>query len=164
MKNLILIISLIFFSANPIFAKVISGGISLTDKLPTEIFGSWKVSAIQTYTNNSNKYRYLPSIEYWNIYKNDNVLTLENPQSDARASVTVKEVVNNTVSFTRESKKVDSEITETPTITIIGENFFGTDKMVIKNYKNGELISTDVVEFTIRGQKTGGVSTAKLLK
>ena len=164
MKNLILIISLIFFSANPIFAKVISGGISLTDKLPTEIFGSWKVSAIQTYTNNSNKYRYLPSIEYWNIYKNDNVLTLENPQSGARASVTVKEVVNNTVSFTRESKKVDSEITETPTITIIGENFFGTDKMVIKNYKNGELISTDVVEFTIRGQKTGGVSTAKLLK
>ena len=164
MKNLILIISLIFFSANPIFAKVISGGISLTDKLPTEIFGSWKVSAIQTYTNNSNKYRYLPSIEYWNIYKNNNVLTLENPQSGARASVTVKEVVNNTVSFTRESKKVDSEITETPTITIIGENFFGTDKMVIKNYKNGELISTDVVEFTIRGQKTGGVSTAKLLK
>lgn len=136
----------------------------MTDNLPSDLFGSWVVSAVQSYTNNPQKYSSMPSLDYWNIYKHNNVLTLENPHSGAKASVTVKEVINNTVSFTRIAKKVESEVTETPTITILGENFVGTDKMVIKNYKNGVLISTDVVEFTIRGQKIGGISTAKLLK
>lgn len=163
-KSIFLFIIFMFLSAIEVAAKPIVGGISMTENVPQEMFGSWVVSAVQTYTNNPQKYNAMPSLDYWNIYKHDNVLTLENPQSGARASVTVKEVVDNTVSFVRQSKKTNSEVTETPTITILGENFFGTDKMVIKNYKNGALISTDVVEFTIRGRKIGGVSTVDLLK
>lgn len=163
-KIIILLLFFIIFTVLKACAEPISGGISITEKLPNGLFGSWSVSAVQTYTNNPQKYNAMPSLDYWNIYKHNDVLTLENPQSGARASVTVKEVVDNTVSFVRQSKKTNSEVTETPTITILGENFFGTDKMVIKNYKNGALISTDVVEFTIRGRKIGGVSTADLLK
>ena len=154
----------IFFVQLKACSTTILGGVSVIEQVPQELFGSWAVSAVQSYTNNPKKYNSMPSLDYWNIYKHDNVLTLENPQSGARASVKIKEVVNNTVSFTRQSKKTESEVTETPTITILGENFVGTDKMVIKNYKNGSLISTDVVEFMIRGQKIGGIPAAKLLK
>ena len=163
-KFLILCLFFIFFVQLKACSTTILGGVSIIEQVPQELFGSWAVSAVQSYTNNPKKYNSMPSLDYWNIYKHDNVLTLENPQSGARASVKIKEVVNNTVSFTRQAKKTESEVTETPTITILGENFVGTDKMVIKNYKNGVLISTDVVEFTIRGQKIGGISTAKLLK
>ena len=163
-KFLILCLFFIFFVQLKACSTTILGGVSVIEQVPQELFGSWAVSAVQSYTNNPQKYNLIPSLDYWTIYKYDNVLTLENPQSGARASVKIKEVVNNTVSFTRQSKKTESEVTETPTITILGENFVGTDKMVIKNYKNGSLISTDVVEFMIRGQKIGGVTAAKLLK
>ena len=158
-KFLILCLFFIFFAQLKVCATTILGGVSVIEQVPQELFGSWAVSAVQSYTNNPKKYNSMSSLDYWNIYKHDNVLTLENPQSGARASVKIKEV-----SFTRQSKKTESEVTETPTITILGENFVGTDKMVIKNYKNGSLISTDVVEFMIRGQKISGIPAAKLLK
>lgn len=135
-----------------VLAMPLSGGISI-DEAPSELYGSWAVSSIQIYTNNPSKYNAPPSIDYWNIYTNSNVITLENPQSNAKASVTIDKIKNNTVTFTRKSKKTDKETVESPTITISGENFWGIDKMMIKNYKNGTLISTDVIEFSIRGRK-----------
>lgn len=163
-KLLFLCLTFLFLTILKVSAEPISGGISITENVPQDLFGSWVVSAVQTYTNNPQKYNALPSIDYWNIYKHNNVLTLENPQSRARASVTINKIKNNSISFTRKSKKIDKEVIETPTITILGENFFGTDKMVIKNYKNGFLVSTDVVEFMINGKKIGGISSRELFK
>ncbi len=163
-KIIFLCLFFIFFTISKSYPEIISGGIEIIEKVPQELFGSWAVSAVQIYTNNPQKYKMMPSLDYWNIYKYNDVLTLENPQSGARASVTVKEINNNTISFTRHSKKINADVTESPTITISGENFFGTDKMIIKNYENNTLISTDVIEFTISGKKISGTSTAKLFK
>lgn len=160
MKKLLTLI--LFFCIHlSVNAKTLQGGISL-DKVPKVLYGSWIVSSIQIYTNNS-KYNAPPSIDYWNIYRSSDVLTLENPQSNARASITIDEIKNNTITFTRISKKEDKETIETPTITIRGENFYGKDKMLIKKYKNNTLIDTDVIEFSIRGRKIGGNPVSKLL-
>ena len=157
-------LAFLFFIFMPVksSAQTIRGGISMIEQIPHELFGSWAVSSIQTYSS-SPKYSALPSVDYWNIYRYFDVLTLENPQTNAKASVTLDSVKNNTVTFTRKSSKNNEEIIETPTITIEGENFWGNDKMVIKKYKNGALVSTNVVEFSIRGRKIGGASTEKLL-
>jgi len=163
-KILLLFLFFIFFFVEKVFAEPIVGGISMSDRVPQDLYGSWSVVAVQTFTNNPQKYESMPCVEYWNIYRHANVLTLENPQSGASASVTVKEVKNNQVTFTRQSNKQNREITETPTIVILGENFIGTDKMLIKNYKNGVLVSTDVVEFMIQGRKIGGKNVESLLK
>lgn len=166
MKKGFILISVVFlfFVSMPVkaSAQTIQGGVSMIEQIPRDLFGSWTVSSIQTYTNNP-KYSAPFGVDYWNIYRHADVLTLENPQTNAKASVTLDSVKNNTVTFTRKSSKPNEETTETPTITIDGENFWGTDKMVIKKYKNGALVSTDVVEFSIRGRKIGGASTAKLL-
>ncbi len=132
------------------------------DNLPKELFGSWVVASIQTYTNNRELVA-PPSIDYWNIYRSGNVLTLENPQTGAKASVTLDAVKQNTVSFTRKKKTPTEEVTETPTITISGENFAGKDKMLVKKYKNNVLVKTDVVEFFISGRKVGGDAVSELL-
>ena len=163
-KFILLFLIFILFSATEGFSEPITGGISITDNIPQDLYGSWSVIAVQTYTNNPKKYDSMPCVEYWNIYRHANVLTLENPQSGANASVTVKEIKNNQITFTRQTNKQNREITETPTIVILGENFIGTDKMLIKNYKDGALVSTDVVEFMIQGRKIGGKTVESLLK
>jgi len=161
----LLILVILLFIAPPLKSagQTIQGGVSMIEQVPRDLFGSWAVYSVQTYTNNPAEYNAPPGVDYWNIYRHADVLTLENPQSNAKASVTLNTVKNNTVTFTRKSSKTNEEIIETPTITINGENFRGTDKMVIKKYKNGALVRTDVVEFKIRGRKIGGASTAKLL-
>ena len=169
MKNGILLVSCLIiylilglFFAMPTFSEPLHGGVSMLDRLPNELYGSWEVVSVQTYTNNKSLSAPM-GIDYWNIYRTNDVLTLENPKTNARASVTVKSVKKNRITFIRTAKKENEEVIETPTITIVGEDFWGTDKMVMKKYKDGSLIRTDVVEFSIRGKKTGGQSTTELL-
>ena len=54
-------------------------------------------------------------------------------------------------------------MTETPTLTLNGENFYGTDKIVIEKYKNGKKISTDIVVYNIKAKKLIGNSAASIL-
>ena len=161
-KSLFLILTILFFPPLISYAEIIKGGISILEKVPNELYGSWAVTSIQTYTKNPNL-KALPGIDYWNIYRHNNVLTLENPTTNARASVTIKDVKNKKITFVRRANKNEKETIETPTITIDGENFWGKDKMIIKKFKNGGLIGTDIVEFTIIGTKLGGNSTQTLL-
>ena len=167
MKNYLVIVFLIctLFSGalNKAQGETIQGGISMLEQIPLGLYGVWSVTSIQTYTNDS-EYLAPIGVDYWNIYRENNVLTLENPKTGASASVTLNKIKNNTVKFTRKSLKNNEETIETPTITIEGENFWGTDKIVIKKYKNDILVKTSVVKFTIMGKKVGGASTEKLLR
>ena len=157
-----IILSLIFFCTNSSYCQVLTGNISLIENIPQELYGSWEVFSYQTYSNNI--FRIVPpGIDYWNLYRNNNVLTLENPQTNARASVSINEVNNNTIKFTRHTKTAEEEAIETPSITLDGENFWGTDKLVTKHFKNGILIRTDVVELNIIGKKLAGPPANKLL-
>jgi len=162
MKKFLLYVFFSFLTILPTLAEPLQGNISMIDNLPDGIYGSWKVASIQIYSNNPNISAPI-GIDYWNIYRNNSVLTLENPTTNAKASVTVDAVKNNSVTFTRTSKKENEETIETPTITIVDNDFFGTDTMIIKKYENGVLTKTDVVKFQIRGTKTGGQTTNKLL-
>ena len=146
----------------PISAEPLKGGVSILDSLPAELYGSWQVSSVLTYTSDKSLFP-MPGIDFWNIYRSGNVLTLENPLTSARASVEVSSVENNTVTFNRRAKNKNEETVESPTITIVGENFWGTDKMIIKKYENGTLVKTNMVEFTIIGKKIGGQSIKELL-
>ena len=52
---------------------------------------------------------------------------------------------------------------ETPTLTLSGENFHGTDKIVIEKYKNGDKVSTDIVIYNISAEKLSGMDILDLL-
>ena len=141
---------------------VIKGGVALSDRVPKGFFGTWKVTSVQTYTNNPMLFTE-KSTDYWNLSKEDDVITLSNPVSGAIASVTVEEVKNNQITFTRRKTDRNENVTETPTLTLNGENFSGTDRIVIEKYKYGRLVSTDIVEYRIKAVKVSGDGANKIL-
>ena len=163
MKHFGLIFLIVLSLCLPVFSEtLIRGGVSLSDQVPKGFYGTWKVTSVQTYTNNPALFTER-STDYWNLSKDDDVITLSNPVSGAIASVTVKAVKNNQITFTRRKKDRNENVTETPTLTLNGENFSGTDRIVIEKYKYGELVSTDIVEYKIDAVKISGDGANKIL-
>lgn len=136
---------------------MLQAGVSMSDMVPKGFFGSWEIKSVMTYSNNKKIFNEV-STDYWNLSKTDDVITLSNPMSGAEASVTVEDVKGNQIKFTHVTKSRNAKMTETPTLTLNGENFSGTDKIVIEKYKYGEKISTDVVIYKITAQKLSGNS------
>ena len=165
-KFIIFIFIALFFCGCSVYCEAqepLQASISIEDRLPPEFFGTWKVVSVQTYC--SNPLLNTPfSVDIWNLSRVKNVITLNNPQTGAIASVKINEVQKNTVKFTRTSSSDTEIVTETPTITINGENFVGTDKIVIENYKLGKHVSTDVWTFTVKAKKISGASTQSIFK
>ena len=95
--------------------------------------------------------------------RTNDVITLTNPISGASASISVDEVKNNTVKFSRRKIDKNEITTEIPILNIKGENFTGTDKIVIEKYKYGEQIKTEITEYKVVGKKISGEQTAKIL-
>lgn len=133
----------------------LQGGISLSNDLPEEFYGTWSVISTLVKTNNPELFR-MRSSDIWTFQRENDIITLSNPVSGAIASITVNEVRDKTAVFTRESKDMDSIETETPEITVNGDSFSGTDLIIIKHFKSGKRIRTDVVKYKVRGYKISG--------
>ena len=146
----ILLIILFWIPAKEVNAEgmVLKAGVSLSDQVPKGFFGSWKITSVMTYSNNPKIFNET-TVDYWNLSKIGDVITLSNPVSGAEASVTVEDVKGNQIKFTHVTKGRNGKMTETPTLTLNGENFYGTDKIVVEKYKYGELISSDTVIYKI---------------
>ena len=163
MKRPVVLILMIICFCMPVFSEtVIRGGVELSDMVPKGFFGTWKVTSVQTYTNNPMLFTER-STDYWNLSKEGDVITLSNPVSGAVASVTVNEVRGDSITFTRKKKDRNENVTETPTLTLKGEKFFGTDRIVIDKYRYGELVSTDIVEYRIDAVRVSGDGAEKIL-
>ncbi|MBS4759144.1 MAG: hypothetical protein KHX03_00410 [Clostridium sp.] len=166
MKKIILIILLIilfWIPAKEVNAEgmVLKAGVSLSDQVPKGFFGSWKITSVMTYSNNPKIFNET-TVDYWNLSKIGDVITLSNPVSGAEASVTVEDVKGNQIKFTHVTKGRNGKMTETPTLTLNGENFYGTDKIVVEKYKYGELISSDTVVYKIKAEKLSGNSAKSI--
>lgn len=142
--------------------QVITGSVSLINSVPNGFFGTWKVISVQAYSNNPFMFN-STSIDIWKLEKRNNNLILTNPESGATAMVTLEEVQNNTIKFVRKSDTPYEKVVETPKITLNGENFYGTDTIVINKYKNNTYIGKEVVQFKVKGIKQSGVSVNDLI-
>ena len=127
----------------------------MTDKVPNEFFGDWKVVSYCTKSTDK-ELSGTSSVDFWTLKRNGNIITLMNPLSGARADVRVDDVKGNTVKFEKKSYYPDEESTETPILTLQGDNFIGVDKISIKTFKDGKLIKEDYVEYKVKGTKISG--------
>ena len=150
----ILFVFVLFFPQK-IHSKVLNGGISVTDMVPAGFFGAWKVVAVQVSTTNSEMFAPY-SVEMWNLFKTGDVITLENPVSGASASITVKDATENTFTFQRITGDSSEKVTETATLTLNGDNFYGYDTMSVKYYKNGKLLKEEYVKYKLKAAKISG--------
>ena len=161
-KILFITFAFILFCLNPVMATVIEGNVAMTDKIPNELYGSWKVEAICTRCTNTNLFE-SGSTDIWTLTRNGETVTLTNPLSGARADINVNEVKGKTVKFEKKSYYADEESVETPILTLQGDNFTGIDRIYIKTFKNGKLIREDYVEYRVTGTKISGASAKGIL-
>ncbi len=138
-------------------AEMIVGSVSMTDKVPTELFGEWKVVSVCTKSTDK-EYFGTKSLDIWVLSRNGETITLKNPLSGARADITVNDVKGQTVKFEKKSYFPDEESTETPILTLQGDKFSGTDTILIKTFQNGKLIKEDYIEYQVKGTRISGVS------
>lgn len=120
-----------------------------------------EITSTISYTNNKDMFNEVTT-DFWNLSKVGDVITLTNPVSGAEASVTVEDVKGNQIKFTHVTQNKNAKMTESPTLTLNGENFYGTDKIVIEKYKYGEKVSSDVVIYKIKAQKISGNSAQSI--
>ena len=166
MKKIFLTIIIIFNLILPIQASqnmMLKAGISLTSQVPNELYGLWEVKSIMTYTNNPEMFNKI-SVDYWNISKSNDVITLSNPFSGAITSVTVEDVHDNEMKFKYITKNKKATMTEMPTIILNGEKFHGTDKIILEKYENDKKISEDIVIYKISATKIKKENINDILK
>ena len=158
MRKLFVILTLLFSCLFvPQFANsmVIEGGVSVTDRVPAGFFGAWNVMAVRI--NTTNEQMFAPySVEMWNLSKSGDVITLENPVSGASASISVKDATDNTFTFQRITGDSSEKVTETATLTLSGDNFYGYDTMSVKYYKNGSVLKEETVKYKLKATKISG--------
>ena len=136
-------------------AQVIEGNISMSDQVPKEFFGEWRVAAVCTKSTNK-EYFDSTSMDIWTLSRIGDVIVLSNPLSGARAEVLVDNVKGKTVKFEKKTVYPDEVSIETPILTLQGDNFTGVDKINIKTYKDGKLVKEDYVEYQVKGTKMTG--------
>ncbi len=137
---------------NLCFAQHLTGEISY-ENVVNELMGAWEVTSIQTYTSNK-EYKTSINLDYWTLEKNDTIITLKNPISNAVASITIDEVSNKTLKFKKISNDGLEKVTETPVITLNGDTFIGTDSILVEKYDNlGNLIDKAEMKFKLYGIK-----------
>lgn len=156
----ILLLSFLFVAQNT-EAKVIQGGITVTDRVPAGFFGAWKVVAVRVSTTNEDMFAPY-SVEMWNLFKSGDVITLENPVSGAQASITVKDATENTFTFQRITGDSSEKVTETAALTLNGDSFTGYDTMSVKYYKNGKLLKEENVKYKLKAMKISGENIWKI--
>ena len=142
-------------------AQMIVGSVSMTDKVPEEFFGEWQVASVCTKSTDKEYYG-TTSVDIWILSRVGDAITLRNPVSGAFAQITVDDVKGQTVKFEKKSYYNDEISIETPILTLQGDKFSGTDTILIKTLKDGEVIKEDYIEYKVKGTKVSGVSFSDL--
>lgn len=159
MKKVILILSFVFITLfSAAFATTIKMGVSI-DQVPKAFFGCWQVSAELQKTNNYSTFK-PKSTDLWNLSRQGDVITLENPFTRAHAQVEVKHTEGNVIVFYKESTFDNKVLRDTVTIRLNGDTFGGYNDIVLETLSlyDGHVLKKDTAKYLIKGKKLGGKS------
>lgn len=165
MKRFLITILALFvgFSTLPTLGISISGGVT-RNTVDTRFFGTWMVRGEIIGENYPKEFKFATS-QIWNLWKNGSIITLENRLTGARGDVKVNKSLSEAdkafLKFTNSDTHIFGDgtkiiLTETPEITVRGNEFEGIDTFVVKKYRNGALYKTEMVKYRITGKKISG--------
>lgn len=155
---LILGIILLISSAFAEETYMIKAGISL-DKIPKEFYGTWRVTS-RLDSSNSDAIFKEKSIDLWNLSRVGDVITLDNPFSGAKASITVDEVSNRVIKFKKIGDYDNKKLTDTVELTLGKETFTGTNRLKLDTISDldGHVIKSEIAVYKLTGEKISGAS------
>ena len=150
----------ILFTTQTAFATtVIEGGVSI-DKIPKNLFGSWRVHAKLDRTNSPKTFK-PQSMDFWNMSRIDDELILDNPMSGANSKVSVKTVEENLIVFSKKTPYDNNKVlTDIVTIRLNPNNFSGINELKLESFSliDNHLMKTETATYVIKGEKIAGES------
>lgn len=160
-KFLLIIFSLIIL---PVSAQemVLKAGVSVDD-VPKALYGSWRVNAKLDDTNSRTTFK-PQSIDFWNLSRIGNKITLDNPFSGANAEISVSTVEGNLVVFSKKLPYDNNKVlTDTVTIRLNDNTFSGINSLTLESYSliDNHLMKTEYARYLIEGEKISGDSVIK---
>lgn len=159
MKKILLIIFSIILTVSAVCAAdmVLKTGVSI-DKVPKELFGTWRVSSKITSTNSDGLFK-PKSIDLWNLSRVDDVITLDNPFSGANASIVISNVDGNAIKFKRTGKYDNNKkLTDTVQLVLKKDQFKGVNNIKLDTVSevDGHVLKTEWATYSLLGEKISG--------
>jgi len=144
------------FAAEQTFT--LKSGISI-DKVPKEFYGTWRVTS-KVLTSTGDGIFKGSCVDLWNLSRVGNVITLDNPFSGAHASISVDEVSDRLIRFSKIGDFDGNKLTDTVELTLGKDSFTGTNYLKLDTVSpdNGHVIKTDKATYRLVGEKISGAS------
>ena len=156
----ILFFLFLLLTITPVFAEgyKLTAGISVND-VPKAFFGSWRVVAKLEDTNSYGTFK-PQSIDFWNLSRVGDKITLSNPFTGANAEVSLKTVEGNLVVFSKKAPYDNKILTDTITLRLSDNNFSGINTLSLESYSlvDKHLMKTETARYVIKGEKISGES------
>lgn len=153
----ILITAFVALSTTAEQTYTLSTGISI-DKIPNELYGTWRVSSKLSATNAQDNFK-STSTDLWNLSREHDVITLSNPFSGAKASISFDEVSGKFIRFTKIGNYDGKKLTDTVQLTLEKETFTGKNTIKLDTIADdGHVIKSEWANYTLSGEKISGSS------
>lgn len=162
MKKILSILFLLLIL--PVMAQdmVLKAGVSVED-VPKALYGSWRVNAKLDDTNSRATFK-PQSIDFWNLSRVGDKITLDNPFSGANAEISVSTVEGNLVVFSKKLPYDNNKVlTDTVTLRLKDNTFSGINSLTLESYSliDNHLMKTEYARYLIEGEKIAGDSLIK---
>ena len=157
----LLVLFFLFNIAFPVLSYadnvVLKAGVSLDAIVPDVFFGSWRVKSAIIESDSSGFFKQ-NNVDLWNIFKNDDVITLENPFSGARASITLREVKDNKVVFEKVGFYNNQKLIDIVELYLDKNSFKGYNyiKLITISDVDGHILKTINAKYSLYGDKISG--------
>ncbi len=160
MKKLLILFIVFFltFSMNTYAEqpKILTAGISL-EKVPQDFYGTWRVKSVLVDTNS--KIFKEKNTDIWNLYRQNNVINLENPFSGAKASVTISELGVNYIKFTKTGNYDGKKLTDSVKLYLKNDTFTGYNDLKLDSINSeGHVYKSERATYKLTGEKISGSS------
>lgn len=153
------LVVLSFFCFTPVYssAETLKAGIAVDDYVPEVFYGTWRVNAKLIKTDSQKLFKN-STVDLWNISRSNNVITLENPATGAKASITVTKADSNGVTFEKESGDNVKNLHDRVELNINNDTFEGVNYITVKTYSTSgkDLEKVETAKYSLYGEKISG--------
>lgn len=161
MKKILLTITMFFLIISSVFAEqgyTIKTGISI-DKVPKDFYGTWRVSSKLVSSNNKEIFKG-NSVDLWNLSRVGDVITLDNPFSGAKASITINVIDGKFIKFRKIGDYGGKRLTDTVRMNLGKDSFTGLNDLKLDTISeiDGRVMKTEWASYSLKGEKISGDS------
>ena len=140
-------------------SNVLKTGISLSERVPTAFFGTWRVKSTLIETDSPANFK-KENVDIWNLSKQGSVINLENPFSGASASITLDYAGTDAIRFSRKGNYDSRILTDTVELHLDKDKFTGINTLTLETLSDidNSVIKRVSAKYSLKGEKIAGTN------